>query len=54
MGRPGLMKTWSCPSVCGLMICVEISTLTYEKSVNRGRLILAKPNHVNIELSISF
>lgn len=38
----------------GFETCNEISTLTYEKVVGRGRLILARRGHENISQSISF
>lgn len=48
----------SCDEIYGLHggfeICNEISTLTYEKAVGRGRLILAKRGHHSIEEVISF
>lgn len=38
----------------GFDTCNEISTLTYEKSVGRGRLILAKAGHESVCESLSF
>lgn len=38
----------------GFEICCEISTLTYEKAIGRGRLILARTGHENVSESLSF
>lgn len=38
----------------GFETCAEISTLTYEKAVGRGRLIIARTGHDNVTETLSF
>ena len=49
---------WACDNCEGLHggfdICNEISTLTYEKAVGHGRLVLARSGHENVKQTISF